>query len=106
MQNYLRSQTDHLRSFDLVTLCVDLLHSIVFDINHESIDLVIQLAETLDEFCQGCVGNQIAVFDAQVIEDINYILRRPKFGKTPIYKVMLSSFRVVFPLNSALRSRI
>ena len=87
LQNYLRVQSDHMRSHDLVTLCVELLHSIVFDINEKSIDMIIQLLETLDEFCQGCVGNQIAVFDAQVVEDINYILRLTKFGKCEPYKV-------------------
>ena len=86
-KNYLRVQTDHLRSYDLVTLSVELLHSLVFDINNESIDLVIQLLETINEFSQGCIENQTAIFDAQAIEDINYILRRPKFGKSPAYKV-------------------
>ena len=35
-----------------------------------------QIIETLAEMCQGCILNQIAVFDAQAIDGINYILRR------------------------------
>ena len=32
--------------------------------------------ETLAELCQGCIPNQLTVFDAQVVDAVNYILRR------------------------------
>jgi hypothetical protein len=45
--------------------------------------------ETLIELVQGSVKNQEAVFNALVIEDINFLLRSAKYRKTPAFKASL-----------------
>ena len=46
-----------------------------------------QLLETLIELVQGSVKNQEAIFNALVIEDINFMLRSAKYRKAPAFKV-------------------
>jgi hypothetical protein len=43
--------------------------------------------ETLVEYAQGSVGNQNAIFNAQVVDDINFIFRNPSFSRCSEYKV-------------------
>jgi hypothetical protein len=44
---------------------------------------------------QGCVKNQEAIFNALVVEDINFMLRTAKYKKCPSFKVLLR-FRLNF----------
>ena len=40
---------------------------------------LIQTVETLVEFSQGCVANQSAIFDARVMDAINFIIRNHSY---------------------------
>ncbi len=56
-------------------------------VDKHTIDILIQLLETLVEFAQGCTPNQQAIFDAQAIDDVNVLLRRSNFKDAPAFKV-------------------
>ena len=46
-----------------------------------------QTIDTLIELCQGCVKNQEVVFDAKVLDPINFIIRRHKYPDCQDYEV-------------------
>jgi hypothetical protein len=43
LQNYLRAQPDHIKSVDIVTLCVELLHVMIQELDKHTIDILIQV---------------------------------------------------------------
>ena len=83
LQNYLRYQPDNIRSIDLVHGTVDILAVLVEDISEDNVELIIQTVDTLVEFAQGCGENQGAIFDAQVSDHFNHVLRLPDLRCNP-----------------------
>ena len=95
MQNYLREQPDNLSTIDLVTQSVELLHVMTENIDEKTLPLVVQVrnkleyewlchafyqtVETLVEFSQGCLANQAAIFDARVMDALNFIIRNHSY---------------------------
>eukprot|EP00117_Sycon_ciliatum_P048000 scpid3078/ scgid34229/ Inositol 1,4,5-trisphosphate receptor type 1; IP3 receptor isoform 1; Type 1 inositol 1,4,5-trisphosphate receptor len=75
IQNYLREQPDNIKSINLVAATVDYLQLFKDDVNVDNVELVVQLLQTLVEFTGGNTDNQACVFDAQVIEALNSIMR-------------------------------
>lgn len=57
------------------------------EINRSNLHLVIQTLDTLFEFCQGCQGNQVAVFNNHVMETINRVIRSGDFGDAKTYEI-------------------
>lgn len=45
LQNYLRAQPDHIKSIDLVTLCVELLHVMIQEVDKHTVDVLIQACD-------------------------------------------------------------
>ena len=50
-QNYLREQPDNVKSFNIIGETAQFLNVVYSSINNRTIDLVIQLFNTLNEFC-------------------------------------------------------
>ena len=50
-QDYLREQPDNVKSFNIVGETAQFLNVVYSSINSRTIDLVIQLFDTLNEFC-------------------------------------------------------
>lgn len=51
LQNYLREQPDNVKSFNIIGETAQFLNVVYSSINHRTVDLVIQLFNTLNEFC-------------------------------------------------------
>ena len=85
MKDYLRTQPENTRSFNLVLECVTfagVVHKSLLDdiegkliFNPTIVNLAIQLFRTLTEFCSGCAGNVETVVNAKIIVRINRYLR-------------------------------
>jgi inositol 1,4,5-triphosphate receptor type 1 len=88
LQNYLRSQPDNIKSFNLVEIGAKFLLTVTEELmnssseandedstDHES--LVEQCLETLVEFSQGNVQNQATIFNARATDAVNILIRRP-----------------------------
>eukprot|EP00043_Microstomoeca_roanoka_P019214 m.213666 g.213666 ORF g.213666 m.213666 type:complete len:2617 (+) comp16958_c0_seq4:400-8250(+) len=82
LQEYLRDQPDNIHPINLVNVTVDFLATMMEDVSNDTIELIIQTIETLVEFAQGCPNNQQSIFDAKVVDSINYLIRIPKFHVT------------------------
>ena len=39
------------------------------------------------EFVQGCVPNQLTILNENVIDDLNFVIRRHKYDKCRLYQV-------------------
>ena len=87
LQDYLREQSDNIRTTDLVSLTVELLHVLIESLDSHTMPLVVQAVDSLIEFVQGCVPNQLAVFDAKIVDALNFILRRHYYDHCPAYQV-------------------
>lgn len=75
LQNYLRSQTQNVKSFDLVSETAAYLGAVHREINPSNIDAAIQTYETLAEFCQGpCTDNQQALIRTKLCQSTNHLL--------------------------------
>ena len=46
-----------------------------------------QTLDTMIEFVQGCVPNQLTILNENVIDDLNFIIRRHKYDKCRLYQV-------------------
>ncbi|BFZ12930.1 hypothetical protein BsWGS_15969 [Bradybaena similaris] len=88
LQNYLREQPDNVKSFNIVGETAQFLNVVYTTINSTTIDLVIQLFSTLNEFCSGNQENRTVVYDMKVIDYINFILRAGEIGDLGIEKVV------------------
>jgi hypothetical protein len=75
LQNYIRAQPDNIRSLDLVAEVVKFADVVTEDVDENNIELVVQTFDTLVEFCQGCQGNQAAVFNNHIMDSINRVIR-------------------------------
>ncbi|KAJ3126150.1 hypothetical protein HK098_007861 [Nowakowskiella sp. JEL0407] len=84
-QNYLREQPDNIKSFNLVSDCVDLLRTMIalevrfsstpFRIPEGYLSVEEQILDTLIEFEQGCVENQVELFNCKILNIIMDILK-------------------------------
>ncbi|XP_076449737.1 inositol 1,4,5-trisphosphate-gated calcium channel ITPR1-like isoform X2 [Babylonia areolata] len=88
LQNYLREQPDNVKTFNIVGETAQFLNVVYTTINSKTIDLVIQLFNTLNEFCSGNQENRVSVYDKKVIDYINFILRAGEIADCPIEKVI------------------
>ncbi|CAL1526674.1 unnamed protein product [Lymnaea stagnalis] len=86
--NYLREQPDNVKSFSIVAETAQFLNVVYTTINVTTIDLVIQLFNTLNEFCSGNQENRVVVYDMKVIDYINFILRAGEIEDCTIDKVV------------------
>jgi len=64
MRDYLRFQPDNFKSVNLVKEVISYLGVIYSQINKESIELVTQTLDTLNEFSMGNLENQHLLFDS------------------------------------------
>nr|KAJ3422770.1 hypothetical protein HK105_006449 [Polyrhizophydium stewartii] len=74
LQSYIRLQPDNIKSFDIVNDIVSYLHAVASVLGVIDLKILLQIFDTLIELSQGCVENQIAIFNAKVIPTINVIL--------------------------------
>ncbi|XP_065834186.1 inositol 1,4,5-trisphosphate receptor type 3-like isoform X2 [Oscarella lobularis] len=75
LQDYLREQPDNIKSLNLVSEVCTYLHLFYNAIDEDNIPLVIQLFNTLVEFASGNQDNQATLFDHQIIDMINDVMR-------------------------------
>jgi inositol 1,4,5-triphosphate receptor type 1 len=87
LQDYLRQQPDNMRSIDLVTETVHYAKELVLEVDGHNIALVTQTITTLVEFAQGCVDNQHTLFQEQIVDTVNHLLRLPDFGSYSVEEV-------------------
>ncbi|XP_041375271.1 inositol 1,4,5-trisphosphate receptor type 1-like [Gigantopelta aegis] len=88
LQDYLREQPDNVKSFNIVGETAQFLNVVYTTINNKTIDLVIQLFNTLNEFCSGNQENRSSIYDKKVIDYINFILRAGEIADCPLEKVI------------------
>ncbi|RCI00637.1 hypothetical protein CU098_000902, partial [Rhizopus stolonifer] len=75
LQTYLAKQPDNIKSFNIVLDVVEYFHAIVPLCDESSISLTIQVLDTITELAQGCLDNQVAIFNNKIINPVNIILR-------------------------------
>ena len=77
IQNYLRTQPDNIKDFNLITMVTEGLTLLLQEtpIHIDSVPLVAQSVATLTEFCQGNSTNQRKAFDSRVFDCLNIMLR-------------------------------
>ncbi|KAF7730560.1 hypothetical protein EC973_001941 [Apophysomyces ossiformis] len=75
LQTYLAKQPDNIKSFNIVQDVVEYLHAIVPLCNIQNIRLIIQVLDTITELAQGCLINQVTIFNDKIINPVNTILR-------------------------------
>ncbi|PAA56314.1 hypothetical protein BOX15_Mlig033347g5, partial [Macrostomum lignano] len=79
LQNYLREQPDNIKSFNIVAEVSQFINVAYSNINADTIDLLIQLFSTVNEFCAGNQENRSTVYDNKIIDYINFIMRTADF---------------------------
>ncbi|KAI8393697.1 uncharacterized protein BYT42DRAFT_609468 [Radiomyces spectabilis] len=77
LQTYLAKQPDNIKSFNIVQDVVEYLHAIVPLCNIQNVRLIIQVLDTITELAQGCLENQLTIFNDKIINPVNTILREP-----------------------------
>ncbi|KAL0092132.1 IP3 receptor [Phycomyces blakesleeanus] len=77
LQTYLAKQPDNIKSFNIVQDVVEYLHAIVPLCSIQNVRLIIQVLDTITEMAQGCLENQVTIFNDKVINPFNTILREP-----------------------------
>ncbi|KAL4233979.1 hypothetical protein ACF0H5_005634 [Mactra antiquata] len=88
LQDYLREQPDNVKSFNIIGETTQFLNVIYSNINAETIDLVIQLFDTMTEFTAGNQENRVVIYDNKIIDYINFIFRAGDFFDSPLDKVL------------------
>ncbi|KAJ9076642.1 hypothetical protein DSO57_1024190 [Entomophthora muscae] len=101
LQNYLRNQPDNIKSFDLIKDIVDYFRSIVSIAHTNIIELIIQTIDTITELAQGCVKNQIHIFNCKIVQTVNAILR-DSFSSHPTHRVLILKGKAIQCLLSLL----
>ena len=77
LQNYLRSQTQNVKSYDLISETASYLEALYREIDSTNIDIAVQVFTTLTEYCQGpCIDNQYALIRTKLCESTNHILQQ------------------------------
>ena len=64
LREYLREQPDNIRSINLIKEVANYLSGVYTIIDDESIEVIVQVLETLNEFIMGNVENQLVLFDS------------------------------------------
>nr|KAG5691423.1 hypothetical protein BaRGS_016339 [Batillaria attramentaria] len=75
LQDYLREQPDNIKSLNLVAEVTRFLNILYGNVSDKTVQLIIQLIDTLVEFTSGNFHNQAAVFDNKICEYLNHMLR-------------------------------
>ncbi|KAI7903144.1 uncharacterized protein BX663DRAFT_507611 [Cokeromyces recurvatus] len=75
LQTYLAKQPDNIKSFNIVLDVVEYFHAIVPLCNQRNIELIIQVLDTITELAQGCLKNQVTIFNNKIINPMNIILK-------------------------------
>ncbi|KAL0145319.1 hypothetical protein V8B55DRAFT_1460552 [Mucor lusitanicus] len=75
LQMYLAKQPDNIKSFNIVLDVVEYFHAVVPLCNEQNIELIIQVLDTITELAQGCLQNQVTIFNNKIINPVNTILR-------------------------------
>ncbi|KAL4233980.1 hypothetical protein ACF0H5_005635 [Mactra antiquata] len=88
LQDYLREQPDNVKSFNIIGEVTQFLNVIYSNIKAKSIDLVIQLFDTMTEFTAGNQENRVVIYDNKIIDYINFIMRAGDFEDCPTDKVL------------------
>ena len=88
-QEYLREQPDNIKTFNIVAETTSFLNMVYSSISPASIDLVVQLFSTLNEFVSGNQANRACILNGKVVDYINFILRAGEFEQCPPEKVGL-----------------
>lgn len=86
-QDYLRDQPDNIKSFNIIAETTAFLNMVYSNITNRTIDLVIQLFTTLNEFCSGNQANRAVIVTHKVVDYINFILRAGELEGCPAEKV-------------------
>ncbi|KAJ3091045.1 hypothetical protein HK102_001865 [Quaeritorhiza haematococci] len=74
LQEYMKYQPDNIKSFDLVRDVVNYLHAVVPIANEHNIPVIVQVFDTLIDLAQGCIPNQVNIFNSKIIQPVNHIL--------------------------------
>ena len=74
-QNYFREQSDNIRSVNLVTEAVNVLSTLYASVTVETIDIVNQIFDTLNEMTAGNQATRTEVVNCKIIDFVNVILR-------------------------------
>ncbi|KAI9331724.1 hypothetical protein BDR26DRAFT_869940, partial [Obelidium mucronatum] len=73
IQEYMRTQPDNIKTFNLIRQVVDFLHAIVSIESTQVVPVLIQVFDTLIDLSQGCTQNQVAIFQAKIVHAVNFI---------------------------------
>ncbi|KAI8609186.1 hypothetical protein BC830DRAFT_1233514 [Chytriomyces sp. MP71] len=74
IQEYMRVQPDNIKTFNLIRDVVEFLHAIVSFSSPLVVPVMIQVFDTLIDLSQGATSNQITIFQAKIVQAVNYIL--------------------------------
>ncbi|XP_060075349.1 inositol 1,4,5-trisphosphate receptor type 1-like [Ylistrum balloti] len=88
LQNYMREQPDNVKSFNIVGETAQFLNVVYSTINSKTIDLIIQVFSTLNEFCSGNQENRFVIYDRKVVDYINFILRAGEIADCEPEKIL------------------
>ncbi|XP_053402419.1 inositol 1,4,5-trisphosphate receptor type 1-like isoform X7 [Mercenaria mercenaria] len=88
LQNYLREQPDNVKSLNIIGETAQFLNVVYSSINRRTVDLVIQLFSTLNEFCSGNQENREVIYNKKAIDYINFILRAGEIADCSPEKVL------------------
>ncbi|KAL4234550.1 hypothetical protein ACF0H5_006191 [Mactra antiquata] len=88
LQNYLREQPDNVKSLNIIGETAQFLNVVYSSINARTVDLVIQLFNTLNEFCSGNQENREVIYNKKAIDYINFILRAGEIADCSPEKVL------------------
>ncbi|KAL5005127.1 hypothetical protein ScPMuIL_018583 [Solemya velum] len=79
LQNYLREQPDNIKSVNLVAETTRFVNILYSNITNLTIELLVQLFDTLVEYTSGNAVNQSVVFENKICDYLNHILRIGKY---------------------------
>jgi hypothetical protein len=75
IQDFFRTQSNNIKSFNLVTMVSQVLMLLVQDVVPSNVSMIAQAVGCLNEFCQGNGKNQRDIFNARIFDSINVLLR-------------------------------
>jgi hypothetical protein len=74
-QDYLREQSDNIKSVNLVTETVNVLSTLYSNINCDTIEIITQMFDTLNEMTSGNQATRSEIINCKIIDFVNVILR-------------------------------
>ncbi|ORX46527.1 hypothetical protein DM01DRAFT_321913 [Hesseltinella vesiculosa] len=105
LQTYLAKQPDNIKSFNIVQDIVDYLHAIAPLCNIQNIRLIIQVLDTITELAQGCLENQLTIYNGKIVHPVNAILAET-YDNCPRVLIQEVKSKVVICLLSLLEGGI